>query len=108
MTEGYFVADKEASAAMQMHDLRDPEQAHDDLQASTCRCRSAKNGIEPFTGNHAVFVAPNGVVIDPIADQPKKFSNVGSGPSCANCGNITVLQGSCWLCQTCGTTTGCG
>jgi len=30
-----------------------------------------------------------------------------SGPPCSNCGNLTVRQSSCWLCPTCGTTTGC-
>jgi ribonucleoside-diphosphate reductase alpha chain len=28
-------------------------------------------------------------------------------PACARCGNITQRNGSCYLCQSCGTTTGC-
>src|SRR5690606_947740 len=28
-------------------------------------------------------------------------------PPCGNCGSITRRNGSCYLCDTCGTTTGC-
>lgn len=30
------------------------------------------------------------------------------GAPCTSCGNITVRAGTCWVCSTCGTTTGCG
>ena len=30
------------------------------------------------------------------------------GDPCRSCGNITIRAGSCWVCNTCGTTTGCG
>lgn len=30
------------------------------------------------------------------------------GAPCTSCGNITVRAGTCWVCNTCGTTTGCG
>ena len=30
------------------------------------------------------------------------------GAPCSSCGNITTRAGSCWVCNTCGTTTGCG
>lgn len=89
------VRDKPSRAALDMHDLRDPNTVHDNLQASECGCRKARNGRE-------------GIFAPTAADQPKKFTNVGTGPACANCGNITVLQGACWLCQTCGSSTGCG
>jgi ribonucleoside-diphosphate reductase alpha chain len=29
-------------------------------------------------------------------------------PACSNCGALTVRAGSCYLCQTCGTASGCG
>ncbi len=31
-----------------------------------------------------------------------------AGPACSNCGGITQLSGSCHVCSSCGTTTGCG
>ena len=33
--------------------------------------------------------------------------NDHSGPLCSSCGNATSRQGTCWVCTTCGTTTGC-
>ena len=30
------------------------------------------------------------------------------GAPCSSCGNITVRAGTCWVCNTCGTSTGCG
>lgn len=93
-----YVKAPEDRAALALHDLRDPEKMHSNLQAADCNCRQAKNGHEPVT--FATDLA--------VTEPTKKFSNVGNGPSCASCGNITVLQGSCWLCQTCGSTTGCG
>jgi ribonucleoside-diphosphate reductase alpha chain len=30
------------------------------------------------------------------------------GDPCKSCGNMTMRAGSCWVCSTCGTTTGCG
>lgn len=31
-----------------------------------------------------------------------------SGPPCSGCGNLTVRAGTCWVCSSCGRTTGCG
>lgn len=31
-----------------------------------------------------------------------------SGPPCSNCSNLTVRAGTCFVCTSCGTTTGCG
>lgn len=31
-----------------------------------------------------------------------------SGPACAFCGNATARKGTCFTCQSCGETTGCG
>jgi ribonucleoside-diphosphate reductase alpha chain len=34
-------------------------------------------------------------------------SNNGHAPLCSNCGNITQRAGSCYVCTSCGSTTGC-
>jgi ribonucleoside-diphosphate reductase alpha chain len=39
----------------------------------------------------------------PKGEIKKRFD----GPPCTNCGAMTVRNGSCYLCQSCGTTTGC-
>lgn len=36
-----------------------------------------------------------------------KFDDSSDAPVCSNCGDMTIRNGSCYLCTTCGTTTGC-
>ena len=47
-----------------------------------------------------------------VADPEKLVHQIASGgfngDPCSKCGNVTVRAGSCWVCQACGTTTGCG
>jgi len=39
--------------------------------------------------------------------EPKKTVADNSAPLCTNCGNITQRSGSCYVCTSCGSTTGC-
>ena len=41
-----------------------------------------------------------------VADQALS-ENMGDAPACSNCGHMTVRNGSCYVCLTCGDTTGC-
>jgi ribonucleoside-diphosphate reductase alpha chain len=41
-----------------------------------------------------------------VADMALK-ENMGDAPACSNCGHMTVRNGSCYVCLTCGDTTGC-
>jgi ribonucleoside-diphosphate reductase alpha chain len=41
-----------------------------------------------------------------VADVALK-ENMGDAPACSNCGHMTVRNGSCYVCLTCGDTTGC-
>jgi len=43
---------------------------------------------------------------EPIVAKKAELSYHGA--PCSACGNLTVRAGSCWVCSTCGTTTGCG
>jgi ribonucleoside-diphosphate reductase alpha chain len=43
------------------------------------------------------------ITIEKIPDTKTNYD----GPPCSKCGNITQRSGSCWLCKTCGNTTGC-
>jgi ribonucleoside-diphosphate reductase alpha chain len=36
-----------------------------------------------------------------------KFSNADDAPPCSDCGSLTIRSGSCYVCTSCGTTTGC-
>ncbi len=47
------------------------------------------------------------VVADEIPLKPKKPSMDQSAPMCFNCGNQTQKAGSCYVCSSCGSTTGC-
>lgn len=48
--------------------------------------------------------APVSTVVAPEAKQPIKDS---AAPLCFNCGNQTQRSGSCYVCSSCGSTTGC-
>ena len=50
---------------------------------------------------------------EPVAHRDSPTVAVGgkqdySGPPCSSCSNLTVRAGSCFVCTSCGTTTGCG
>ncbi len=48
-------------------------------------------------------------VVNTIASvkSPVKKSSSDSAPLCSNCGNMTQRAGSCYVCTSCGSTTGC-
>ena len=41
------------------------------------------------------------------ADIKKMMGTSADAPVCRNCGNITLRNGTCYMCPNCGTTTGC-
>lgn len=43
-----------------------------------------------------------------LATKPGSRITTTAGEACSTCGNITVRAGSCSVCPSCGTTTGCG
>jgi ribonucleoside-diphosphate reductase alpha chain len=49
--------------------------------------------------------AVNDQITDAVTQAPAKGQY---GDPCSACGNLTVRAGSCWVCTSCGTTTGCG
>lgn len=50
-------------------------------------------------------VSPLPVGMD--ADTKKLMGTSADAPACRNCGNITLRNGTCYMCPNCGTTTGC-
>jgi len=65
---------------------------------------------------------PNGAVKVPVAEKAVATvavsdkagmadmalsENMGDAPVCSNCGHMTIRNGSCYVCLTCGDTTGC-
>lgn len=56
---------------------------------------------------------PNSITPKPVAitqntaDIKKMMGTSADAPACRNCGNITLRNGTCYMCPNCGTTTGC-
>ncbi len=50
----------------------------------------------------AAMVAGSAESIDRVLSE-----NMGDAPVCSNCGHMTIRNGSCYVCLTCGDTTGC-
>jgi len=43
-----------------------------------------------------------------VAEATAAYKNQEDAPPCATCGAITVRSGACYVCHSCGSTTGCG
>jgi ribonucleoside-diphosphate reductase alpha chain len=50
---------------------------------------------------------PVAAAIPNSADVKKMMGTSADAPACRNCGNITLRNGTCYMCPNCGTTTGC-
>jgi ribonucleoside-diphosphate reductase alpha chain len=50
---------------------------------------------------------PVSAAIPNTADVKKMMGTSADAPACRNCGNITLRNGTCYMCPNCGTTTGC-
>ncbi|HTN18240.1 MAG TPA: hypothetical protein VL092_11195, partial [Chitinophagaceae bacterium] len=56
----------------------------------------------------AVKVSPVKPVVANVSAETKKLMGTSAdAPACSNCGNITLRNGTCYMCPNCGTTTGC-
>ncbi len=69
------------------------------------------NGHAPSVGRQSVqtqveekvtVVAGSSAMVDTALKE-----NMGDAPVCSNCGHMTIRNGSCYVCLTCGDTTGC-
>ncbi|WP_425568022.1 vitamin B12-dependent ribonucleotide reductase [Rurimicrobium arvi] len=47
------------------------------------------------------------VTASATAETKKLMGTSADAPACSNCGNITLRNGTCYMCPNCGTTTGC-
>ncbi len=57
---------------------------------------------KPVVSAHA-----HGSMAEAKADVKKMMGTSADAPACSNCGNITLRNGTCYMCPNCGTTTGC-
>jgi ribonucleoside-diphosphate reductase alpha chain len=72
---------------------------------------ASPNGTEPLSGAAAVTAALNGgatqAAVATVAAEYSLSEMMGDAPACQGCGHMTVRNGSCYVCLTCGDTTGC-
>lgn len=62
----------------------------------------------PVQKQKNVTAAPKPVAaMQNAADIKKLMGTSADAPACRNCGNITLRNGTCYMCPNCGTTTGC-
>ncbi len=55
----------------------------------------------------AIVPTPVGAASLNSAEVKKLMGTSADAPACRNCGNITLRNGTCYMCPNCGTTTGC-
>ncbi len=60
---------------------------------------------QPLVPQKQKSIQPNPVAMD--AETKKLMGTSADAPACRNCGNITLRNGTCYMCPNCGTTTGC-
>lgn len=60
---------------------------------------------QPAVPKKEKAVQPQAVNMD--AATKKLMGTSADAPACRNCGNITLRNGTCYMCPNCGTTTGC-
>jgi len=60
---------------------------------------------QPAVPQKQKSIQPSPVAMD--AETKKLMGTSADAPACRNCGNITLRNGTCYMCPNCGTTTGC-
>ena len=65
-----------------------------------------KKNNEVITGQLTKLL--ENISIEPVAHKDSPVAKSYHGDPCRSCGNLTMRAGSCWVCTSCGTTTGCG
>ncbi len=58
--------------------------------------------VAPVEVKEKVLAAGSAAAVDSALKE-----NMGDAPVCSNCGHMTIRNGSCYVCLTCGDTTGC-
>ena len=64
------------------------------------------NGSVPAVMEHKAVAVVGAADTAGMADVALR-ENMGDAPVCSNCGHMTIRNGSCYVCLTCGDTTGC-
>ena len=76
------------------------------LQLSQVRITAPQQVTKPKSAV-APAIKPVAMSSQVSADTKKLMGTSADAPACRNCGNITLRNGTCYMCPNCGTTTGC-
>ncbi len=89
--------------------VQDPERQHADDAAAKQELSQVRITPPATQKQKNVNPAPKavGVAAQNTADIKKMMGTSADAPVCRNCGNITLRNGTCYMCPNCGTTTGC-
>ena len=82
--------------------------------AADADVEAVKSAVEFLDGSDEDVKAPErekvmaaAVAGEPAVANAALSENMGDAPACSNCGHMTIRNGSCYVCLTCGDTTGC-
>src|SRR6185437_8203591 len=71
------------------------------VRVTAPQSQTQKQKVTSSAPKAVAATAPN------TADMKKLMGTSADAPACRNCGNITLRNGTCYMCPNCGTTTGC-
>jgi ribonucleoside-diphosphate reductase alpha chain len=86
--------------------VQDPERAHSP-EEHTAQQELSQVRVTAPSPQKSLAPAKPVVAAKVSADVKKMMGTSADAPACRNCGNITLRNGTCYMCPNCGTTTGC-
>ncbi len=88
---------------------RTHQQEIDALQHELSQVRVTAPQSQPAAKAKVTSIAPTpvGASAASTLELKKLMGTSADAPACRNCGNITMRNGTCYMCPNCGTTTGC-
>ncbi|HET9174690.1 MAG TPA: vitamin B12-dependent ribonucleotide reductase [Candidatus Saccharimonadales bacterium] len=87
--------------------LADLEDMPTEQQTILLEEKVAEQNAAPAVALQSSSVHTNETVATQPADKQKSAGSDATAPLCYNCGNQTQRAGSCYVCSSCGSTTGC-
>jgi ribonucleoside-diphosphate reductase alpha chain len=82
-----------------------PVEGQDELSNVRVTALSARPEVKPTNELAPKKMAHAGAMTD--AEKKQLLGTSADAPVCRSCGNITLRNGTCYMCPNCGTTTGC-
>ena len=90
--------------------VQDPERTHEDepvAKQELSQVRITPPSATQKQKNVNLAPKPIAAAVQNSAELKKLMGTSADAPVCRNCGNITMRNGTCYMCPNCGTTTGC-